>query len=146
MVTIKIERTENGKDLPLPTFSHKGDACADLRSAEDLILEPRSFKAVSTGIKAEIPLGYEIQVRPRSGLALNYGVTILNSPGTIDSGYRGEIKVILINHSLQPFSIKKGDRIAQISVKKVERVVFEITEKVSATERGEGGFGSTGIK
>ncbi len=145
MIQVKFARIHNDETIGLPTFAHSTDACADIRSAVDLIIPPKEWRAVPTGLKVEIPHGYEIQVRPRSGLALKYGITVLNSPGTIDSDYRGEIKVLLINHSDKAFEIKKGDRIAQIAIRKVEDVQFVLVEELSETERNEGGFGSSGI-
>ncbi|RMG36097.1 MAG: dUTP diphosphatase [Methanobacteriota archaeon] len=145
MVVVRFTRLKKEIETELPTFAYQGDACADLRSAEDAVLEAGQWKAIGTNLIAEIPRGYEIQVRPRSGLALKHGVTVLNSPGTIDADYRGEIRVILINHGSKAFEIKKGDRIAQIGVKKVEDVKFEWVDNISETERGEGGFGSTGL-
>ncbi len=146
MVKVRFMKIDASIDTQLPSFAHSGDACADLRAAENLILKQGERKAVSTNLIAEIPEGYEIQVRPRSGLALKHGVTVLNSPGTIDSGYRGEIRVILINLGEVPFEISKGDRIAQICVRKVEEVHYEWAEELSESERGHGGFGSTGIE
>ena len=142
MIRIKAE-----KGAALPSYKSSGAAGADISAhlASPLTLHPGEFKAVPTGLYMEIPEGYEVQVRPRSGLALRYGVTVLNAPGTIDSDYRGEVKVILINHSDRDFIISDGDRIAQIVVAQAVRLPFAEADDLSATERGEGGFGSTGV-
>lgn len=118
----------------------------DLRSVEDLVLPPGKRSLIRTGLVMALPAGYEAQVRPRSGLALKHGVTVLNSPGTIDAGYRGEVGVILANHGEAPFEIKSGDRIAQLVIASVvSATVVEVAE-LAASERGEGGFGSTGVR
>ena len=130
----------------LPLYSTEGAAGADLRSIEDLILLPSQIKLVKTGIRMAIPEGYEVQVRPRSGLALKHGITIPNSPGTVDSDYTGDVGVILQNLGTQPFVIEKGDRIAQMVMAKVERAEFEKVTQLPETDRGESGFGSTKIK
>lgn len=132
------------KDLPLPNYAHEGDAGVDLCSAEDYILKPAETKLISSGIKIEIPKGYEAQIRPRSGVALKNSVTVLNTPGTIDHQYRGVVGIILINHGKNDFNIKKGDRIAQLIFNKIESVDFNEVEELSETKRGDGGFGSTG--
>jgi dUTP pyrophosphatase len=139
---IKILRVD--KDLPLPSYAHDGDAGVDLYSAEDYILKPNEAKLISSGIKIEVPKGYEAQVRPRSGIALKNSVTVLNTPGTIDCQYRGLVGVILINHGKNDFHIKKGERIAQMVINKVESADFKEVEELSETKRGDGGFGSTG--
>ncbi len=118
----------------------------DLRAAEDVVLEPGAIKSVRTGLRIALPEGYEAQVRPRSGLALRYGISIPNAPGTIDADYRGEICVLLINHGKAPFEIRRGDRIAQMVVAPVTRVVWESVAELPETERGAGGFGSTGVR
>lgn len=131
----------------IPNYAHAGDAGADIYSLETYTLEPLQRKAIATGISVEIPPGFEIQVRPKSGLALKHGITVLNTPGTIDAGYRGEIKVILINLGSESYVIEKGQKIAQLVTASVARMDFvEITEDLSSSLRGEGGFGSTGIK
>lgn len=130
---------------PLPTQATSGAAGYDVCSREALTLAPGAFGRVGTGLKLEIPHGYEGQVRPRSGLAAKHGVTVLNAPGTIDSDYRGEVCVILINHGREPFTIEPGMRIAQLVFAPVTTVTFERAEEVAATRRGAGGFGSTGI-
>jgi len=139
MMRVKI----NG--LPLPQYQTAGAAGVDLCSNIDCVIKSREFEMVSTGIKIALPVGYEAQIRPRSGLAAKHGVTVLNSPGTIDSDYRGEIKVLLINHGKEDFVIAKGDRIAQMVVARFEQVEFEIVENLEESSRGESGFGSTGI-
>ena len=130
----------------LPEYKTSGAAGADICSNEDCSINPNSWKLVSTGLFPEIPENFEIQVRSRSGLAAKNGVFVLNSPGTVDSDYRGEIKVILANMSDKPFEIKKGDRIAQLVVSPVQQANFETVSEVSETERSAGGFGSTGIR
>lgn len=133
-----------------PEYATLGASGFDLRANEDTILKAGEFKGISTGLYFELPIGYEIQVRPRSGLAFKNGVTVLNSPGTVDSDYRGEIKVILINHSKEDFKIAKGDRIAQAVIANVLAKNFINLKRVESisndTDRGTGGFGSTGIK
>lgn len=142
METLKIQLLAS--NATLPSYAQPSDSGLDLYSVEDFTLEPGEFKAIATGIALELPLGHEAQVRPRSGLALNHGVTVLNSPGTVDCGYRGEVKVILINHSKLPFSLKAGEKaIAQLVIAKVSSVRVEVIEKVSDTTRGQNGFGST---
>ena len=136
----KIDNTI--KDLE---YAHDGDAGLDLYANEESTLEPHEIKAIGTGLKISFEKGYEAQVRPKSGLALNHGLTVLNTPGTIDSNYRGEIKVILINLGKQPYKIEKGKKIAQLIFNKVEHPHIEIVEDLDDTNRGEGGFGSTGL-
>lgn len=135
-------------DIPLPAYATEGSAGLDIRAAinETVLLQPGGFTKIPTNLTAEIPAGYEIQVRPRSGLAAKHGVTVLNSPGTIDSDYRGEIQVILINHGTEPFEIHRGDRIAQLVLAQVVRMDVAETLSVSDTKRGSGGFGSSGKK
>lgn len=145
LLDVKIIRTD--KDLPLPQYSFDSDAGLDIYSAEPGILKPSERKPFSTGIKIAIPLGFEVQVRPRSGLAFKHGISIVNTPGTIDAGFRGEIKVILINHGQEPYEVKKGDRIAQLVFKRVEKAMLKEVEDFDASlssERGEGGYGHTG--
>lgn len=131
----------------LPSYQTAGAAGADVCAClpQPIVLEPGAWAMVPTGLSFEIPCGYEIQVRPRSGLAAKNGVTVLNSPGTIDSDYRGEVKVILINLGSEPFAIAHGDRIAQLIVAPVEQAQFHVVESLSSTQRGQGGFGSTGV-
>ena len=133
-------------DAKAPKLANEGDVAFDLYSVEDLTLKAGEWHAVATGISLEIPQGYEGQVRPRSGLALKQGVTVLNAPGTIDSGYRGEVKSIMINHGKEPFKITKGLRIAQLAIRAVPKALFEAVETLEESDRGEDGFGSTGMK
>ena len=143
---VQILTLPHGRGLTLPTHATAGAAGADIVSAEDTTIQPGGIHAVATGIALAIPEGFEGQVRPRSGLALKHGVTVLNAPGTIDADYRGEVKVILINHGPEPFRIARGDRVAQLVVAAVAPVRFERVEALPDTARGEGGFGSTGVK
>lgn len=138
----------NTSDNPLPEYETTGSAGVDLRAQlqEPVMLKPLQRALIPTGLYIELPDGYEAQVRPRSGLALKKGVTVLNSPGTIDSDYRGEIKVIMINLSNETTVINTGERIAQLIVAKFEKVTFKEVDELNETERGEGGFGHTGVK
>lgn len=129
----------------LPAYAHPGDAGMDLCSAESLVIPAGGRSLVRTGLKMALPAGYEAQVRPRSGLALKRGVTVLNSPGTVDEGYRGEVGVILANFGAEDFKIETGDRIAQMVIAPVTRAEVVETDELDATARGEGGFGSTGV-
>ncbi len=143
---MKIEVMRLDKSLPLPDYQHFGeDAGMDLLSAENTILKAGEYKLIKTGIKISIPVGYGGFVYPRSGLALKHGITVLNADGVIDPGYRGEIGVILINHSKEDFNIKKGDRIAQLIIHKTYPIEWVEMEELSESERGAGGFGHTGI-
>ena len=144
MIEIKLTRLPHGDGLPLPKYATEHAAGLDVVAAEDLVLEPGQRHAVSTGFAIEIPHGHEVQVRPRSGLALKHGITCLNTPGTIDSDYRGEVKVLLVNLGDEEFAVTRGMRIAQLVVAPVTRVTVEEHETSSATARGAGGFGSTG--
>ena len=140
-----IVKVVNNSDNALPQYETGGSAGLDVRSAENGLLKPGQFKLITTGLRVEIPYGYEMQVRPRSGLAKNYGITVLNSPGTIDADYRGEIGVILINHGQYDFEIIAGDRIAQMVLCPIEKVQWLATNTLdTSTKRGERGFGSTG--
>ena len=132
-------------DAVLPAYAHPGDAGMDIRSVDDLEIAPGARALVHTGLVMVLPPGWEAQVRPRSGLALKHGVTVLNTPGTIDAGYRGEVGVILANLGDVPFPVKKGDRIAQVVVAPVTTAAIEETDVVDDTDRGGGGFGSTGV-
>ena len=145
MEKIKVKIVHVDKELPLPKFATKGSVAVDLHSAQTLTLNPKDFKKVSTGIKVAIPPGYEGQVRPRSGLAARHGISVVNTPGTIDSDYRGLLYVLLINHGNNYFHVKKGDRIAQLIINKVELFEWEIAEFLEETERNEGGLGHTGV-
>lgn len=133
--------------LPIPSYQTEGSSGMDIHAfvEKSLIIKPGEWKLIPTGFAIQIPSGYEIQVRPRSGLALKYGVTVLNAPGTIDSDYRGEIAIILINHSKIDFTVKQGDRIAQLIVQKVAKLEIDQSLQLEGSERGSGGFGSTGI-
>ncbi|MBK8630654.1 MAG: dUTP diphosphatase [Sphingomonadales bacterium] len=144
-ITIALQRLPHGEGLPTPAYATPGAAGMDVVSAEDLTLAPGGRHAVATGFAMAIPEGYEVQVRPRSGLALKQGITCLNTPGTIDSDYRGEVKVILANLGDAPFLIARGDRIAQLVPAPVQRAVFVAVDSLDATVRGAGGFGSTGV-
>ena len=143
-IPVMVKRLPHGEDLPLPAYATDGAAGMDVVSAEDVDLAPGARHAVATGLAVAIPHGYEIQVRPRSGLALKHGVTVPNTPGTIDSDYRGELKVIMINLGTESFAIRRGDRVAQLVVAPVTRGTWLEVEELDATARGEGGFGSTG--
>jgi dUTP pyrophosphatase len=143
-IDIAIQRLPNGGGLPLPAYASDGAAGMDVVSAETITLRPGTRHAIPTGFAMAIPPGYEVQVRPRSGLALNHGITCLNTPGTIDSDYRGEVKVILANLSDEAFQVKRGDRIAQLVPAPVQRAAFAEVAVLGETARGAGGFGSTG--
>ena len=144
MIRIELKRLPHGAGLPLPVYATEGAAGMDVVAAEALTLAPGARAAVATGFAIAIPAGHEVQVRPRSGLALKHGVTCLNTPGTIDSDYRGEVKVILINLGEEDFVIRRGDRIAQMVVAPVIQADWSEVESLDATARGAGGFGSTG--
>lgn len=146
-VTLKIQQTENAKDLPLPGYMSSGAAGMDLYAniKEAVTLNKGDIQVIPSGIRIAIPQGYEAQIRPRSGLAAKYGIGIVNSPGTIDSDYRGEIAVILINYGDHSFTINRGDRIAQMVINKIEIVKLQIESELDYTNRGSGGFGHTGI-
>ena len=144
MIEIKLTRLPHGEGLPLPVYATEHAAGLDVVAAEDLILQPGQRHAVATGFAIEIPHGNEVQVRPRSGLALKHGITCLNTPGTIDSDYRGEVKVILANLGGEPFAVKRGERIAQLVPAPVLRASFTEVHELEDTARGSGGFGSTG--
>lgn len=148
-IEIKIKRlSEEFSDIPLPAYATEGSAGMDIRAAvkDELIIEPGKVVLVPTNLSVEIPKGFEIQVRPRSGLAANHLIGILNSPGTIDSDYRGEVKIILMNFDDKPFTIHRGDRIAQLIVSKVYSAKIVETEYLNSSSRGDGGFGHTGKK
>ena len=143
-VPLLVKRLPHGEGLALPAYTTDGAAGMDVLSAEDVTLAPGERHAVATGLAIAIPSGFEIQVRPRSGLALKHGITVPNTPGTIDSDYRGELKVILINHGSAAFEIRRGDRVAQLVLAPVTRATWLPVEELDETARGEGGFGSTG--
>jgi dUTP pyrophosphatase len=144
MIEIKLIRLPHGDGLPLPKYATEDAAGLDIASAEERTLEPGARHAFATGFAIEIPPGYEVQVRPRSGLAIRHGITCLNTPGTIDSDYRGEVKVILINLGSEPFAVARGERIAQLVPAPVLRAHFSEETSLAETARGSGGFGSTG--
>lgn len=144
-IRIAVLRLPHGDGLPLPAYATAGAAGMDVVAAEDLTIAPGARAAVATGFAMAIPQGYEVQVRPRSGLALKHGVTCLNTPGTIDSDYRGEVKVILANLADAPFPIARGDRIAQLVPAVVQHAMLDEVEALDDTARGAGGFGSTGV-
>ncbi len=143
-VGVKVKRLPHGHGLDLPHYATGGAAGMDVLSAEAVTLKPGQRHAVATGLAMAIPEGFEIQVRPRSGLALKHGITVPNTPGTIDSDYRGELKVILINHGPDNFAIARGDRIAQLVLAPVVQAAWDEVEELDDTSRGAGGFGSTG--
>ena len=144
MIEIALKRLPHGEGLPLPSYATEGAAGMDVVAAEELTLAPGERHAVATGFAIAIPPGYEVQVRPRSGLALKNGVTCLNTPGTIDEDYRGEVKVILANLGSEPFAVRRGERIAQLVPAPVLKAAFREVDELDATTRGAGGFGSTG--
>ena len=144
MIEIQLQRLLHGNDLPAPSYATDGAAGLDVVAAEDLTLAVGQRHAVATGFAIAIPPGYEVQVRPRSGLALKHGITCLNTPGTIDEDYRGEVKVILANLGTEPFEVRRGERIAQLVPAPVTKAHFTEVAELSGTSRGAGGFGSTG--
>lgn len=139
---IKIIKTA---DVKIPAYTHRGDSGMDLYATEECLLEPMERRLIATGLKIAIPFGYEAQIRPKSGLALHHGITHANCIGTIDSSYRGEIKIPIINLSNKPYKVEKGKKIGQMVFAKVEEAIFEEVEELEATTRNEQGFGSTGI-
>ena len=143
-VSVSITRDERARAFPLPAYATPASSGVDLRAVEKCVLKPGEIALVPTGIRIALPVGYEAQVRPRSGLALRHGITLPNSPGTIDADYRGEIRVIMQNLGDAPFAIEPGDRIAQMVVAPVSQVEWTETDSLEETERGSGGFGSTG--
>ncbi len=146
-VEIKVKRLEGQEDIALPAYETDGSSGMDLRAAVDreVVLNPGEIKLIPTGLAVSVPPGFEIQTRPRSGLALKHGIGMVNSPGTIDSDYRGEIKLIMINWGWAPFVIKRGDRIAQMLVSRVARAQVKEVAVLDETFRGEGGFGHSGV-
>ena len=144
---MKVKIINDSKN-PCPSYSTPYSAGMDLRAnlEEPLVLRPLERRLIPTGIRIELPEGYECQVRPRSGLAVKYGVTVLNTPGTVDSDYRGELKVLMINLGSEPFTVAPGERLAQMVVARHDHVAWEQVEVLDESERGEGGFGSTGVK
>jgi dUTP pyrophosphatase len=143
-VPVLVKVLPHGEGLNLPVYATEGAAGMDVVSAEDLTLAPGARHAVATGLSVAIPAGYEIQVRPRSGLALKHGISVPNAPGTIDADYRGEVKVILVNLGADAFDIRRGDRVAQLVLAPVTRAAWVAVDELDDTARGEGGFGSTG--
>jgi len=147
MNVIKIKICRSSPDLELPQYMTAGSAGLDLLAGTEssVVIESGAYATIPTGVTLEIPVGFEGQVRPRSGLAAKRGVTVLNSPGTIDSDYRGEVKVILINHGAEPFTLNRGDRIAQLVFSPITRVEWLEVDSLAETKRGAGGFGHTGV-
>ncbi len=143
-IPVCVKRLLNGEGLDLPAYATDGAAGMDVLAAEDVVIAPGARHAVATGLALAIPPGFEIQVRPRSGLALKHGITVPNTPGTIDSDYRGELKVILINHGDAEFAVRRGDRVAQLVLAPVTQASWLEVDELDETARGEGGFGSTG--
>ncbi len=148
MIDLPVKRLPHAEGLTLPAYATAESAGLDLQAAiaEPIVLQPGQRKLVPTGLAIALPAGFEAQVRPRSGLALKHGITVLNAPGTIDADYRGEIGVVLINHGDQAFTINRGERIAQMVVASYSQVRWQAVEELTDTQRGAGGFGSTGVK
>jgi len=146
MIKVRVQRLPHGADLDLPAYATPGSAGMDLRAAleEDFVLWPGRYTMVPTGLALALPEGFEAQIRPRSGLAAKFGITVLNSPGTVDADYRGEVKVLLINHGQDPFTITRGERIAQMVIAPVSHAVLQEAASLDQTQRGSGGHGSTG--
>jgi len=145
-VVLKVKRLDNNPDLPLPSYQSGGSSGLDLRAAvvKEVTLRPGEIMLIPTGLSISLPKGYEAQIRPRSGLALRYGLGLVNSPGTIDADYRGEVGVIAINWGKKPLTIRRGERIAQVVISKVSRARVEEVDELDATKRGKGGFGHSG--
>ena len=143
LVKVKVKRIH--PDAKIPGYAHPGDSGMDLYSVEDVAIGPGERKTVKTGLQISVPKGFEAQVRPKSGLAANFGITVLNTPGTIDSGYRGEVMVIMVNLGEEKYGVEKGKKIAQLVISRVEEAVVEETESLDGTRRNKGGFGSTGL-
>ncbi|OIP75137.1 MAG: deoxyuridine 5'-triphosphate nucleotidohydrolase [Oscillatoriales cyanobacterium CG2_30_44_21] len=141
-ITIKFQKLH--PDAQVPSYAHDGDAGADIYTVSEVILQPFDRAAIATGLAVDVPNGYEIQVRPKSGLALKHGITVLNSPGTVDAGYRGEIQVIMINLGKEAYTFAKGQKIAQLVLKPVTKADY-IEGELGTSDRGTGGFGSTGL-
>ncbi len=145
-MSIKVLVKKINENAKMPSYAHFGDAGVDLYAARDTVVPPHGRALVPTGLKIAIPNGYEGQVRPKSGLALKHGITVLNTPGTVDAPYRGEVGVILFNSSDNEYVARSGEKIAQMVFCKVENAEFELADELPDTDRGEGGFGSTGLK
>ncbi len=146
-IELKIKKPDN-YDLPLPAYETKGSSGMDIRAwtEKDIVLNPGEIRLVPTGLSISIPVGYEAQIRPRSGLALKHGIGMVNSPGTIDSDYRGEIGIIMINHGDKPFTVRRGDRIAQMIIARVCHAEVLVVDDLDSTTRGDGGFGHSGVE
>ena len=144
MAKIRIKKIRD--NAVTPRYEHDGDAGMDLYAVEDSVLHPGERKLIPTGFQVEVPKGYEMQVRPKSGLALKHGITVLNTPGTVDSCYRGEVGVIILNTSDRDYEVNAGEKVAQAVIARVEKAVVEEVEELTETQRGAGGFGSTGRK
>ncbi len=146
-INLKIRKKPGAEDLPLPKYMSQGSSGLDLYAdvEDEVIIAPGKIKLISSGIYIDLPLGYEAQIRPRSGLALKHGITVLNTPGTIDSDYRGLVGVILINLGSAPYTVKRGDRIAQMIIKEIIQADIEQTDELKTTKRNSGGFGHTGV-
>ena len=146
-IPVKIKRLDETADLPLPSYESEGSSGMDLRASvtEPVLLNPGEIRLIPTGLAISVPHGYEAQIRPRSGLALKYGIGMVNSPGTIDSDYRGEIGIIVVNWGKKPFTIRRGDRVAQMIITKVYKADIMEVRVLESTERGEGGFGHSGV-
>lgn len=144
---VQFKKLDHAKDLPLPSYESGSAAGMDIRAAleQTIVLQPGERTLIPTGLQMALPHGYEAQIRPRSGLAIRNGITMLNSPGTIDADYRGEVKVIAINHGQEAFSVNHGDRIAQMVIAPIVQLPIKEVQQLDETDRGEGGFGSTGI-
>ena len=147
-VRVQVTRAPEGEGLPLPAYARPGDAGMDLLAAIDgeITLQPGERALISSGLRIAVPPGFEAQIRPRSGLALRHGISMVNSPGTIDEGYRATVCLILINHGQEPFTIHRGDRIGQMVIAPVAHAVWEEVDELPPSERGEGGFGHTGVR
>jgi dUTP pyrophosphatase len=146
-IAVRIRRVKDNEDVPLPSYGSEGASGMDIRACvkKPIILKPREIALIPTGFSMSVPSGYEAQIRPRSGLALRHGIGMVNTPGTIDSDYRGEVSIILINWGSEPFAVRRGDRIAQMVIAKVYRSNLVETTELDETLRGRGGFGHTGV-
>ncbi|MCF8084227.1 MAG: dUTP diphosphatase [Deltaproteobacteria bacterium] len=147
-ISIKVKMLDKGKDLPMPAYASEGASGMDIRACVEapVLLQPGETRLIPTGLTVSVPQGYEAQMRPRSGLALHHGIGMLNAPGTIDSDYRGEVGVILVNWGRNPFQVRRGDRIAQMVLSKVYRAEWREVEDLDETPRGMGGFGHSGVE
>lgn len=147
-ISVKIKRLDPCKDIPVPSYASEGASGMDIRACVQtpVILQPGGIRLIPTGLAVAVPRGYEVQIRPRSGLALKHGIGMVNAPGTIDSDYRGEVRIILVNWGNNPFEVKKGDRIAQMVLSKVYQAQWMQVEALDDTSRGAGGFGHSGVE